>query len=135
MKGRKRHLVVDTTGLLLDVCVHGAGVQDRDGGKRVLEKLRGRFPRLRHLWADGAYAGDLVRWASEFGNWTLEIVRKHPETRGFAVVPRRWVVERTLAWLGRSRRLSKDYEESPETSENFIFLSMTHLMLRRLAPP
>jgi putative transposase len=134
VKGRKRHVVVDTTGLVLDVCVHAADIQDRDGAKLVLEKLARRFPRLRHLWADGGYAGELVEWASQVGNWTLEIVRKDPEAKGFKVLPRRWVVERTFGWLGRSRRLSKDYEEAPETSENFIFLAMTHLMLRRLAP-
>lgn len=114
--------------------VHAADIQDRDGAKLVLGKLLGRYPRLRHLWADGGYAGHLKDWARELGNWTLEIVRKDPENKGFAVLPRRWVVERTFAWLGRNRRLSKDYEECAETSESLVFLSMTALMLRRLAP-
>jgi putative transposase len=134
VEGRKRHIVVDTTGLLLDVSVHAADIQDRDGAKLVLGKLLGRYPRLRHLWADGGYAGPLKDWAPELGNWILEIVRKDPETKGFAVLPRRWGVERTFAWLSRNRRLSKDDEAWAETSESLVFLAMTALMLRRLAP-
>ena len=132
MTGRKRHIVVDTMGLLLAVVVHAANVQDRDGAKLVLQKLTGRFQRLRLIWADGGYAGQLIEWVHQLGGWVLEIV-KRPDESKFVVLPRRWVVERTLAWLGRHRRLSKDYEALPETSEAFIHLAMTRLMLRRLA--
>ena len=119
-------------GLLLAVVVHAANVQDRDGAKLVLQKLTGRVPRLRLIWADGGYAGQLIPWVHQLGGWLLEIV-KRPDASQFVVLPRRWVVERTLAWLGRHRRLSKDYEALPETSEAFIQIAMTRLMLRRLA--
>ena len=134
MSGRKRHVVVDTLGLLLAVAVHAADVQDRDGAKLVLVKLRGRFPRLVLIWADGGYAGQLIAWARRIGDWTVTIVKRPERANGFAVLPRRWVVERTFAWLGRCRRLSKDYEARPETSEAWIHLAMIHLMLKRLAP-
>ena len=114
--------------------VHAASIQDRDGAKLVLSKLVGRFPRLQLIWADGAYGGQLVGWAYSVGNWLLEIVKRPPDSQGFEVLPRRWVVERTLAWLGRCRRLSKDYEALPETSEAWVHIAMIHLMLRRLKP-
>lgn len=133
--GRKRHIVVDTIGLLLAVVVHAASIQDRDGAKPVLAKLKDRFPRLKLIWADGGYAGQLIAWVWELGGWLLEIVRRSEDSQGFEVLPRRWVVERTLAWLGRSRRLSKDYEALPETSEAWVHIAMIHLMLRRLKPP
>ena len=132
--GRKRHLVVDTLGLLLAVVVHAADVQDRDGARLVLDKLVGRFPRLWLIWADGGYAGRLLVWALVAGGWVVELVRKPEGARAFAVLPKRWVVERTFAWLGRSRRLSKDYEGLPETGETWLYLAMIHLMLKRLAP-
>jgi putative transposase len=131
--GRKRHLVVDTIGLVLAVVVHAANIQDRDGAKLVLSRLKGRFPRLKLIWADGGYAGQLVDWVHELGDWLLQIV-KRSDKAGFTVLPRRWVVERTFAWLGRYRRLSKDYEAKPETSEAFIYIAMIQLMLHRLAP-
>ena len=134
MKGRKRHLAVDTLGLLLVVVVHCAGLQDRDGAKLVFEQLKGTFPRLQRIWADGGYAGALVAWAAAFAGWVLEIVKRPDEAQGFVVVPKRWIVERTLAWLSRYRRLSKDYEERSVSSEAWIRLAMIHLMLRRLAP-
>ena len=134
MTGRKRHLVVDTLGLLLAVAVHPADVQDRDGAKLVLGRLLGRFPRLVLIWADGGYAGKLVGWAREAGGWAIAVVRRPEGALGFTVLPRRWVVERTFGWLGRCRRLSKDYEELPETSEAVIHVAMIHLMLKRLAP-
>jgi putative transposase len=134
VKGRKRHLVVDTEGLLLAVAVHPADLQDRDGARLVLDRLRHRFPRLQHLWADAGYSGPkLGDWVQETTDWTLEIVRRAEPGSGFRVLPRRWVVERTFAWLGRYRRLSKDYEELPETTEAWIHAAMTGLMLRRLA--
>jgi putative transposase len=126
--------VVDTLGLLLAVVVHAANIQDRDGAKLVLGKLLGRFPRLKLIWADAAYAGQLVEWALIFGGWLLEIVKRNKNSHSFEVLPRRWVVERTLAWLGRCRRLSKDYEELPQTSEAWVQIAMIHLMLRRLRP-
>ena len=134
MKGRKRHIVVDTMGLLLAVVVHAADIQDRDGAKLVLGKLLGRFPRLRLIWADGAYAGQLVDWASALGGWVIQVVKHAKNLHSFEVLPRRWVVERTLGWLGRNRRLSKDYEELTESSEAWVHIAMIHLMLKRLRP-
>ncbi len=121
-------------GLLLAVVVHAADIQDRDGAKLVLSKLQGRFPRLRLIWADGAYAGRLVDWAFALGGWLIEVVKRPMNSHGFEVLPRRWVVERTLGWLGRNRRLSKEYEELTESSEAWVYIAMTHLMLKRLKP-
>ena len=123
MSGRKRHIVVDTTGLLLAVVVHAASIQDRDGAKLVLARLLNRFPRLQIIWADAAYAGKLIAWAWATGGWLLQVVRRSPDSHHFEVLPRRWVVERTLAWLSRCRRLSKDYEELPETGETWVHYS------------
>ena len=132
--GRKRHIVVDTMGLLLAVVVHAANIQDRDGAKLVLAKLLGRFPRLQVIWADAGYAGRLVSWAWATGGWLLTVVKRKPDSHHFEVLPRRWVVERTLAWLSRCRRLSKDYEERTESSEAWVHSAMVHLMLKRLQP-
>ena len=125
---------MDTTGLLLAVVIHAANIQDRDGARLVLAKLLGRFPRLQIIWADAAYSGRLVAWAWATGGWLLQVVRRSPDSRRFEVLPRRWVVERTLAWLSRCWRLSKGYEELPETGETWIHIAMTHLMLKRLKP-
>jgi putative transposase len=134
VKGRKRHLVVDTLGLMLAVVVHSAGLQDRTGAKLVLAALAaGGFPRLRLLWADGGYTGKLVGWVQEKCGWLLQIVKRTDDVRGFQVLPRRWVVERTFAWLSRYRRLSKDYEYLPASSEAMITIAMIQLMLVRLA--
>ncbi len=122
-------------GLVMVVVVHAADIQDRDGARLALTRLVGRFPRLELIWADGAYAGRLVQWARNVGGWTLELVRRPPHHDTFEVIPRRWVVERTFAWLGRYRRLSKDYEELTQTTEAWIYAAMTGLMLRRLAHP
>ena len=119
---------------MLAVVVHAASIQDRDGAKRVLAKLKGLFPRLKRIWADGAYAGQLIEWTRKLGRWVLEIVKRSDDLAGFVVLPRRWIVERTFAWFGRYRRLSKDYETLTESSEAVIYLAMTHLMLRRLKP-
>ena len=132
--GRKRHIVVDTLGLILAVVVHAANVQDRDGAKLVLARLAGRFPHLALIWADGGYAGQLVDRVRTTWHWLLTIVSKPTDTPGFVVLPKRWIVERTFGWLGRCRRLSKDYEALPETSETWIYVAMIHLMLRRLKP-
>lgn len=133
VKGRKCHILVDTTGLLLMVVVHAANIQDRDGAKLVLEQIRGTFSRLQLIWADAAYAGQLVNWVKITCGWVLEIVRRKDDVKGFQVLPRRWVVERTFGWLGRYRRLSKDYEGLTESSQAFIYAAMIHIMSRRLA--
>ena len=132
--GRKRHIVVDASGLLLSVTVHPADVQDRDGARLVLGELAGRFPRLGLIWADGGYRGaPLSEWVQERLGCRLEIVSRSAGQRGFAVQPRRWVVERTFGWLGRQRRLSKDYEALPASSAAWVRIAMSRLMLRRLA--
>lgn len=136
ISGRKRHLLVDALGLLLAVVVHSAGVQDRDGAKRVLQLLRNRFLRLRLIWADSVYTAGLAEWIRALRTRRkvrLELVKRSPEQKGFAVQPRRWVVERTFGWLGRHRRLSKDYETLAESSQAMIYLAMIRLMLGRLA--
>ena len=116
------------------VVVHPANIQDRDGAKLVINKLIGRFPRLRLIWADAGYSGQLVDWVMSMSGWVLEIVKRPRASHHFEVLPRRWVVERTLAWLGRCRRLSKDYEALTDTTEAWLYISAIHLMLRRLAP-
>jgi putative transposase len=116
------------------VVVHAASLQDRLGAMLVLEKLVGKFPRLQRIWADGGYSGQLVGWVKDLAGWILEIVKRSDDVHTFEVLPKRWIVERTFAWLGKYRRLSKDYEAKPETSEALIYLAMIHLMVRRLRP-
>jgi putative transposase len=132
--GRKRHLVVDTLGLLIALVIHPANVQDQDGAKQVLRRAKERFPRLKLIWADRAYGRScLPQWAVIACGFVLEVVRRAAGVVGFAVLPRRWVVERTFAWLGRHRRLSKDYERLAAVGEAWIHIAMTKLMLKRLA--
>lgn len=134
--GRKRHVLVDTLGLLMRVVVTSGNVQDRDGAKLVLEGLAKNeelVKRLELIWADAGYQGALVAWVEETFGWKLEIVKKKEGQTGFQILPKRWVVERTFGWLVRQRRLARDYERSPETSEAFIYIAMIRLMLRRLA--
>jgi transposase len=149
VKGRKRHLLVDTEGFVLRIVVHAADIQDRDGGQLVLAGLATRFPRLQHIWVDAGYRGRFVEWVGQTLGWSVEVVQhwwtgkrgvwvvegqeppKIPS--GFHVLPRRWVVERTFAWLGKFRRLSKDYEALPETSEAWIYTAMSAHMLHRIA--
>ena len=141
VKGRKRHIAaeatfggrVDTLGLLLAVVVHSAGIQDRDGARLVCLRLRGKFTRLRLIWADGGYSGQFIGWVAAFAGWTLQIVKRCDKAKGFVVLPRRWVVERTFAWLMKFRRLSRDYEETTTSSEAWIQIAMIHIMVRRLA--
>lgn len=133
IKGRKRHLLVDTNGLVLGALVHEANIQDRDGAKTLLEGLTERMPRLELIWADGGYSGKLIDWVQSKCHWVLEIVKRSSDTGGFKVLPRRWVVERTFGWLGRHRRLSKDYECLTSTSETMIYIAMIANMTRRLA--
>ena len=113
--------------------VHSAGIQDRDGAKLVLTTLVARFPRLQLIWADGGYAGKLVTWVTTVLQRTLVIVKRPRHTQGFQGVQWRWIVERTFGWLNRSRRLSKDFEALPETTEAWVRIAMIHLMVRRLA--
>lgn len=134
VSGRKRHILVDTEGLLLSVAVTPASTPDREGARRLLGGLRLLQPRLEVIWADGAYTGaELARWCEQNGKWQVEVVRKDPTWRGFAVLPRRWVVERTFAWFGRHRRLARDYERRVQTAETLIEIAMLRLMLRRLS--
>ena len=120
--GRQRHLLVDTQGTIVAVVVHPADVQDRDGAYAVLERASDQTMRVAHLWADAAHRGTFARWVAAAWGWTIAIGRRTPDAIGFTVQPRRWVVERTFGWLGRCRRLSKDYEEDPATSETWIAL-------------
>ncbi len=114
--------------------MHRGDVQDRDAAKLVLEPLSGKLPRLERLWGDGGYAGQLVDWVERECGWALEIVKRSDDARGFVVLPKRWIVERTFAWLGKCRRLSKDYEHLIASSEAMIRLAMIGLMARRLRP-
>ncbi len=120
--------------MIQGVIVHGANIQDRDGAKRVIQKARFNCPEVEKVWADGGYGGKLERWVDEYAGWQLDIVRRCDRTRGFEVLPKRWIVERTFGWLNRYRRLSKDYEFFAQSSENIIYLAMINLMLHRLAP-
>ena len=124
--------MVDTIGLVLGVVVHAGNIQDRDGAKLVFEKIKGKFSRLRLIWADGGYAGQLIEWVKNTCGWLLEIVKRNSEAKGFQLLPRRWVVERTFGWFGRYRRLSSDYEFQTDTSENMILIAMIQLMIHRL---
>jgi putative transposase len=125
---------VDTLGLVLMVVVHAASIQGRDGAKLVMAKIVGLFPRLKLIWADGGYAGKLIEWTKALAGWVLEIVKRSDDVSGFVVLPKRWIVERTLGWLGRYRRLSKDYEATTASSEAMVHLSMINLMIHRLRP-
>jgi transposase len=134
VKGRKRHLLVDTLGLPLSVYVSPADIQDRAGARLLLAGLKPFVPRLKKIWADGAYSGErLAGRLEQRDGWELEIVERDPQAKGFEVLPKRWIVERTFSWLIRNRRLSKDYERLVQTSETFIEIAMIRLILRRLA--
>lgn len=134
VNGRKRHVVVDTLGLLLVMVVTAANIQDRDGGARVLERLRFAMPSVATIFADGGYAGRLVAYARQRLRIAVEVVRKPADQQGFAVLPRRWVVERTLGWIVRCRRLDHDYERLPATAAAWTKWAMIGIMARRLAP-
>src|SRR5262249_23633042 len=134
--GRKRHIVTDTNGLLLAVHVHPANVQDVHGAVPLLKRLRQRFPRLRHVFADRVYRGpQLANALSHCGPWTIQIVERPPGVKGFQLLPRRWVVERTFAWFGRCRRLAKDFEGSAATEMAGLLVAHLRLLPRRLARP
>jgi transposase len=135
--GRKRHVVVDTLGLILVVMVTSASVQDRPGGRAILQRLAAAFPSIALVWADGGYANKidntLVSWAKAVLGLVLEIIRRSDDVKGFQVLPRRWVVERTFGWLVRNRRLARDYERLTDNSETMIKIAMIRLMATRLA--
>ena len=133
VKGRKVHALVDVEGLPLRVIVHSAGMQDRDGAALVLDKIRKRFPWLELVWADGGYNARQVKDAvARSPGLRLEIVKRSDDTKGFVVLPRRWVVERTFSWFGRNRRIAKDYENLAETLAAFITLAAIQFAIRRL---
>lgn len=134
VKGRNRHLLVDTLGLLLSVDVTPANTSDQEGARRLLVGLKPLQPRLVLIWADSAYRGaPLATWCAAEGAWRVEIIKRVPYVQGFVVRPWGWIVERTLGWMGRQRRLSKDYERKLQTSETLLQLARIRLMVRRLA--
>jgi len=134
IKGRKRHIIVDTLGLMVGIVVHGADVQDRDGAPLAFSAIRHRWPWLRHVFADGGYSGQkLLKALTGKGGWTIEIVKRSDTAKGFEILPRRWVVERTFAWLGRCRRLAKDWEASIASSEAWANVAHIRMLTRRLA--
>ncbi|MEV5086097.1 IS5 family transposase [Streptomyces sp. NPDC056159] len=132
IKGRKRHIVVDTLGLILAVVVTPASTGDRDAAQDLLSRATSRHHRLRRVWADSGYTGMLVGWCATVLNLMLTVIRRSDDHKGFVVLPKRWIVERTFAWLTRSRRLARDYERLPASSEAMILWSMTMIMTRRL---
>ncbi|WP_459665121.1 IS5 family transposase [Novosphingobium sp. 11B] len=136
IKGRKRHILTDTDGNLVHAVVHAADIQDRDGAPLVLGENVRHFLWLRHVFADGGYAGNKLREAlRRIGKWTVEIIKRSDTAKGFEVLPRRWVVERTLAWLSRNRRLAKDFEETIASATAWLFIASIQLYARRIARP
>jgi len=134
IKGRKRHIITDTIGLLIGFVIHSADIQDRDGAPFVLQSIRHTHPWLRHVFADGGFAGPKLRAVLEkIGCWTIEIVKRSDTAKGFEIIPRRWVVERTFAWLGRCRRLAKDWEKTISSAEAWLLVAHIRLVTRRLA--
>jgi putative transposase len=134
VKGRKRHIVTDTLGFMVFVLIHSADIQDRDGAPDVLKAIRRRFPWLRHIFADGGYGGEKLKAAMRgHGQWTIEIVKRSDTVKGFVVLPRRWVVERTFAWLGRCRRLAKDWDKSLESATAWTQIASIRMLTRRIA--
>ena len=134
IKGRKRYIVTDTQGFLLALRVHAANIQDPHGAVPLLHDLRQRFPELQHIFADRIYRGPQLRQAvADCGPWTIEIIERPPGVKGFQLLPRRWVVERSFAWLGRSRRLAKDFEATIASSTAWVLLANLRLLTRRLA--
>ena len=134
INGRKRHLLVDKIGLLIAAIVHRADIQDRDGAPLLLATMRSAFPWLRHVFADGGYAGEKLRQAlARMGRWTVDIVRRSDAAQGFEPLPQRWIVERTIAWLNRNRRLAKDFEATIESAQAWLFIASVKLLSRRIA--
>lgn len=134
INGRKRHILVDTLGLMITVVVTTACVQDRDGLKKLLKTFGVHRKNLHKIWVDGGYRGEIIEWVRSRFRFCLEVVLRSDNLKGFVVLPKRWIVERTFAWINNHRRLSKDYERYPKTSETLIQIAMIRLMLRRLQP-
>lgn len=132
VNGRKRHILVDTLGLLLTVMVTTASMQDREGARLLLNRLPGSCKKLRKIWVDGGYSGRLVEWAAERFKFNLAVVLRPKETKQFVLLPRRWMVERTFGWLNHSRRMSKSYERLCRTDEAWVYIAMTRIMLARM---
>ena len=133
-KGRKRHILTDTEGNLVHAVIHTADIQDRDGAPLVLAGVITRFPWLRHVFADGGYAGEKLRDALKpMGTWSIEIIKRSDTAKGFELLPRRWVVERTIAWLNRNRRLAKDFEQTIASATAWLFIASIQLFIRRAA--
>lgn len=131
VKGRKRHIVVDTLGLIMSLVIHSADIQDQDGAKLVIQKLENRFKRLKVIFADSAYKrSGLPDWVMRLFGWTLQPVLRPVEVKGFVVLPKRWIVERSFAWINKFRRNSKDYERNTDSSKAIIYISMTARMLK-----
>ena len=134
IRGRMRHILTDTCGFLIFILVHAADIQDRDGAADVLRAVRLRFPWLRHVFADGGYAGEKLGDAlNEHGPWTLQIIKRSNTAQGFEILPRRWVVERTFAWLGRCRRFAKDWERAIASSTAWALIASIRMLTRRTA--
>ena len=134
IKGRKRHIVTDTLGLLLSCIVHSADIQDRDGAPITIDEVLGRFPSLRHFFADGGYRGEMLAdFIGHYDGRAIEITKRPDDAKGFVVIARRWVVERTFAWLGRCRRLAKDWETSILSAESWVYIASIRMISRRLA--
>ncbi len=129
IKGRRRHLLTDTGGLLLEVKVHSTGIQDRDGAKILLKQASKTLTTIQKIFADGGYTGKLIIWLKEKYNTTLEIIKRN-ELHKFVILPVRWVIERTNAWISKARRLAKDYEKSTRNQESMIYIRMIQLMVR-----
>ena len=132
VNGRKRHILVDTLGLLIAVVVHTADIQDRDGGLLVFQRIKNMFTRLKLVWADGGYRGEFIASAKRIFGRRVAIILRSDAAKGFRVLPKRWIVEGTFAWISNYRRQSKDYERLPATSEALDYISMIQFMLRRI---
>jgi putative transposase len=135
VKGRKRHIVVDVLGLILSLCITPASVQDRDGAVPVLREAHREHPTLRHVWVDSAYRGEVIDDVGRQTGIEIEVVKRPEEQRGFVLLKRRWIVERTNGWFGKFRILSKEYERTIESSHADVLLAMTSVMMRRLTTP
>jgi len=134
VRGRKRQLIVDTNGLVLRVLVHAADISDSEGGEWLLLNHLSAFPQLEIIRVDQGYKESFCTWVATTTDWTVEVIAKPADQEGFAVIPKRWVVERTFAWLGRYRQLSKEYDRRPESTEGWIYLASIDMLLKRLHP-
>jgi len=132
IKGIKRHVVVDVLGLLIGIVVHAANIQDRDGARLLVLRVKDRLPRVKLVWADGGYRGELIQWFQDEAGWTLEVVKRDTDLSVFKVLPKRWIVERTFGWLMLWRIMNRHHERKHDTAENIMRIAMTRNMLRYL---